>query len=101
MSKLLLKAAQSSLSVIKPSRSANARKTSWIRSNRGESGGVAPGYPGPIDPIEFPKVVEVAAIGSEIVTHPAEKLICSPDPGPDRVAAFYVRGGIREGANDK
>jgi len=37
LSKLLLKTAQSSLNVIKPSRSVNARKTSRMRSNKGES----------------------------------------------------------------
>jgi hypothetical protein len=37
LSKLVLKIAQSSLNVIKPSRSVNARKTIWMRSNRGES----------------------------------------------------------------
>ena len=37
LSKLLLKTAQSSLNVIKPSRSINARKTSQLRSYRGEA----------------------------------------------------------------
>jgi hypothetical protein len=39
LSKLLLKTAQSSLNVIKPSRSVNARKRSRIQPNRGESAG--------------------------------------------------------------
>ena len=38
--KLLLKIAQSSLNVIKPSRSVSARKTKKMHSNRGESAGV-------------------------------------------------------------